>query len=127
MYEKTYSVSGSTKPMSLVLVNQWYTKYQMDGDKIYGTKYENLIDNKSNNWIILEQSGGTPLGFFWSRGANTNGKNISFDTREASRYIRLTLKIKVDLDKLTRTGTKTIASFDTEGLTYTYNVWNINS
>ncbi|MBD9159236.1 MAG: hypothetical protein EGQ16_05310 [Clostridiales bacterium] len=108
-------------------LDNWYTKHITDGtvanistdatfQEIYGTAYENLIDNYSYYWLAsVSNSSQVWLMSPGGRYIRGSGNSYSFG-------VRILISLLDGIKTNEPIGTKTVTS---RGNNYTYNVWNI--
>ena len=125
MYQNSTYRATNAKALTKARLDSWYTKYVTAGtaantytdgtfQKIYGTKYESLIDNYSYYWLSSARS---------SSGVYL--VNLSYRSVISNSYFAFGVRVLVSLPsdiKWTQNGTKTVNS---RNVNYNYNVWNI--
>ena len=124
MYQNSTYRATNAKTLTKERLDSWYTKYVTAGtianiyttetfQKIYGTKYESLIDNYSYYWLSFANSYSVyNVGPYYRLVSGAN--DITFG-------VRILVSLPADI-KWTQNGTKTVNS---RNVNYNYNVWNI--
>lgn len=115
--------------LSKTKLDEWYSKYiepnadtwkNLTFQKIYGTKYENLIDNNSYFWLQEPYNLTNIYGFFPNARAIGNSTNKYGNVFGIRVLAHLPAEIKFKEEPI---GTKTVIS---QGENYTYNIWEIS-
>ena len=125
MYQNSTYRATNAKALTKARLDSWYTKYVTAGttantytdgtfQKIYGTKYESLIDNYSRYWLSSANSSSNVYIVDSYFRFVYNGFNDAFG-------VRVLVSLPSDI-KWTQNGTKTVNS---RNVNYNYNVWNI--
>ena len=128
IYQNSTYRATNAKALTKERLDSWYTKYVTAGttadtytnatfQKIYGTKYESLIDNYSYYWL---SSSSANFGSSAVCRVYTSGRFVGPSGSNAFG-VRVLVSLPSDI-KWTQNGTKTVNS---RNVNYNYNVWNI--
>ena len=125
MYQNSKYGATNAKVLTKAKLDSWYTKYMTAGttantgtistfQKIYGTKYESLIDNYSY-YGLYSANGSIDVPY-----VDPNNRRV-ISGSDYAFGVRVLVSLPSDI-KWTRNGTKTVNS---RNVNYNYNVWNI--
>ncbi len=128
MYENT-NLNARATALNKEKLDKWYTKYITDGreanieddetfQKIYETKYENLIDNYSFYWLAFAPNDGYSM-----YKTSPSAKRINTSGEGGGAYgVRILISVPSSILVDDTTNNKTVIS---RGHSYNYKVWNI--